>query len=225
MGTIESSIGKVSSEDRGPMKRYVVDDPTAEKENFFAQRDMLIQQQEQRLLNQERNESPTVAFVKKLNEEQFAEHEDLVRETRAKKNVIDPTKKTKLECLLGLRQKYDSINIDGHKVTLKSLSAKATKDIFEKMYKVKSEDELASPIEKMFDMRHLTLVYALYAFDDVKFSDILGEFDDFDTRLSLVEEMSDDAVKDIYSFFEEKIKFKFPTNEVETKELIGDIKK
>ena len=225
MGTIESSIGNVVSNDSGNQpRRYIVDDPTGENEEFvdpMAQRNMLLQQQQQLM----REKSPTTTFVRKLNEEQVKEHEDLVTEVRNRKKSLDPNKKTALEQLLGLKQKYGSINIDGHKITLKSLSAKATQDIFEKMYAVKDLTEANNPIEKMFDMRHLTLVYALYAFDDVKFSDILGEFDDFDTRLSLVEEMSDDAVKDIYAFFEENIKLKLPTNEGEAKEILGDLKK
>jgi hypothetical protein len=78
--------------------------------------------------------------------------------------------------------------------------------------------------EKIFDLRHFTLAYSLYAIDNVELSEILEDNDDFETRLSLIEEMSDNVIQELYKFFEDEIRIKDYNND-NGKELIGDIKK
>lgn len=215
MTEINSSIGKITS-DQKPMKRYTVDGPEADfgvKENPVETRRRRFQQQQQ----QPNVPNSRMAYVANNESE-----EDIFKQAermRAEKNKMAPDNKNKIEVLLGLKRKYGEITIDDHKIVLRSLSAKESKFIINSAYDIANE----KPIDKVYNLRHNTLAFSLFSIDGEEISDIIG--DDFDIKLSLIEEMSDEAIAELFKFYEDNIAVKMPQTEKEAKEVIADIKK
>ena len=191
MASIESTLGKVTSNEIGQVKRYVVDEPEMEERQNYVPDNYI---------------DPKVALkqaadIKKAN------------------NTLSDTKKSKLELLLGLKKSKKSIKIDGHTIVLQNLSSGDMKAGYKK---IAENDKV---VDQMFDTRHIFLSYSLYSFDGETISSLLGEDDDLDTRVSLIENMSEDAIKELYEFYNKSFEGVHPTSEEQFKEVTADIKK
>jgi len=219
MGRIESSIGSLAQNPRQErIKRLVVDDPTApqmEQPPVFDRRRAPV--------------DPSIAYAHEMahaNEViEVADGEDVfekVDEVRRKRNSLDPDKKNKLEVLLGLKRKYGKMDIDGHTITLRNLSAKESKQLVKSAFDLQKEQK---HVDQIYDIRNFTLAFAMYAIDDVKISDILGENDNLEMRVSMIEEMPEAAIVELHEFYENNIAVRQPQTEMEAKEVIEDIKK
>lgn len=191
MASIESSIGKVSSTERAPLKKFVVDDPSLEEEKF-----------EEKVIA-----DPGIA-LSQANALRRAKEESLTKE-----------KKSKLELLLGLKRTKTSIVIDGHTIVLQNLSSGDMKTAYKKI----AQQELY--VDQMFDTRHVFLAYSLYSFDGETISSLLGEDDELETRLSLIENMSESVIKELYDFYTKSFEEVHPKTEEQFKEVAADIKK
>ena len=213
MATIESQIGSVVSSQR-PMKKYTVDDPTLEPEelkdipvvNPLYLKQRAAQQQEE----QEIKPKTDAAIFEKYEQ------------AKINKNKISKDGKSKIEALLGLKKITKSITIDGIEITLKNLTGNGTRLAFKTI-----EEHAKNNIDIMFYSRHVYLALSLYKIEDQDISVLLGEGDEpnVDLRLSLIEELSEDTIKDLQDFYEKEIGIKSPITEGEVKEVNSDIKK
>ena len=140
-------------------------------------------------------------------------------EFRKVNNTISEGKKSKLELLLGLKKSKKSINIDGHTIVLQNLSSGDMKSAYKK---IAQNDKV---VDQMFDTRHIFLCYSLYSFDGETIADLLGDDDDLETRLSLIENMSEDVVKELYEFYNKSFEGDHPKTDEQFKEVTADIKK
>lgn len=223
MGRINSSIGSVAQnpQQTDNMKRFVVEDPTAPQQ-------MEQQQIEQPpVFDRRRSSNVPPNYVQAHAHEviDVGDEEDIfeaVEQIRKKRNSLDPDKKNKIEILLGLKRKYGKIKIDNHVITLRNLSAKESKRLVKSAFDLQKEEK---HIDQIYDIRNFTLAFAIYAIDDVKISDILGKNDNLEMRVSMIEEMPEDAIIELHKFYESDIASNQPKNEVEAKEVVEDIKK
>lgn len=199
MASIESTLGKVVSAESSPIKRYVVEEP--EMEQYEQQ-----YQQPQHPQIQGEYIDPRAAFKQ-------------VEEFKKINNTLSEGKKSKLELLLGLRKSKKSIKIDGHTIVLQNLSSGDMKSAYKK---IAENDKV---VDQMFDTRHIFLCYSLYSFDGETISSLLGDDDDLETRLSLIENMSEDVVKELYEFYNKSFEGNHPKTDEEFKEVTSDIKK
>jgi len=219
MVRIDSSIGSLAQnpQQSDKTKRFVVDDPTAPQE---------IEQQKpsfDRRRNYNVSTEPTMAQANEIIEVSDSDNIfEEVEEIRRKRNSLDPDKKNKLEVLLGLKRKYGKVNIDGHIITLRNLSAKESKQLVKTAFALQKDQK---HVDQIYDVRNFTLAYSIYSIDDIKLSDILGENDNLETRVSMIEEMPEAAIIELHEFYENNIAIKQPNTEVEAKEVIEDIKK
>ena len=200
MATIESSIGSVVSGSNQQMKKYVVDDPDI---------DMPVVNP---LYKPPTQEQPVLS-----EKEVF----DKYNEAKKAKVQISPDRKKKIECLLGLRRITKSTNIDGLNITLRNLNANdsrmALKTIAEKAM---------TNIDLMFYSRNVYLALSLYELDGEKVSELLGEEDlNVELRLSLVEEMAEEVVKQLHEFYQKEIGINLPQTGEEVGEVNAEIKK
>ena len=219
MVRINSSIGSLAQnpQQMDRIKKFVVDDPMAPQE---------IEQQKpsfDRRRNYNVSTEPTIAQANEIIE--VADTDNIfeeVEEIRRKRNSLDPDKKNKLEIILGLKRKYGKINIDGHIITLRNLSAKESKQLVKTAFDLQKEQK---HVDQIYDIRNFTLAFSIYSIDDVKISDILGENDNLEIRLSMIEEMPEAAIIELHEFYEKNIAMRQPNTEAEAKEVIEDIKK
>jgi len=206
MGRINSSIGSFAQNPNSAngVKKFTVDDPTMREPQV------------------ERHFQSTEPINEKI---EAAESEDIFKELeeiRQTRVSLEPDKKNKIELLLGLKRKYANLKIDDHVITLRNLSAKETKVLINTAFTMQLEDR---KVDYIYDIRNYTLAFAIYAIDDVKISDILGDNDNMETRISLIEEMPEDSVSEMHAFYEEHIVVKAPKSKEEAKEVIDSIKK
>jgi hypothetical protein len=139
---------------------------------------------------------------------------------RKNKNVLSKEKKDKIEALLGLKKIRESVEIDGHTIVLQNLCGADMAFALDIVANVSK-----NYLEQLFDTRHVYLALSLYSIDGEKFSDLLGNDDNFETRLSIVENMTEDALRILHDVFDNKINIKMPQTEKEAMEVASDIKK
>ena len=220
MGRINSSIGTLAqnSNSANTMKKFTVDDPTLQQEDVPQQAPIFDRRRAQQF--QATEEVPHAhERIDVADGEDVFEKVEEVRRTRA---ALEPDKKNKIELLLGLKRKYANVTIDGHEITLRNLTAKESKMLVKTAFTMQEENR---QVDQLYDIRNYTIAFAIYAIDDVKISDILGENDNMDMRVSLIEEMPESAVSELHASYEEFIAIKAPKTEAEVKEVIEDIKK
>ena len=210
MATIESQIGSVSANSGNqPMRRYVVDDPTMNEPivNPYYKPEMAVP-------NNQQNSPPQQTEEEKV----YFQYQEAKRQ----KNKISIESKNKIEALLGLRKITKSITIDGIKITLRNLNAHDTKLAF----KIIAENAVTN-VDLMFYGRNIYLALSLYELNGEKISSLLGEEAGIDValRLSLVEEMSEELVKELHTFYEKEIGINIPQTEKDIKEVNSEIKK
>jgi len=215
MVTTKSSIGEVSSTTQ-PIRRFVVDDPFVD--NVDNRRDNHV--------DNRTVERPVEDFQQEM--EQLKEKTECnssvleeMQERRKKVSSISKEGKKKLELLLGLKKDVKYTMIDNVKIGLQNLSSGDTKKMYERIYK--HEDVL--PVEMMFIIRNLALAFTLYSVDGELMSDVLGDFDNIDMRLDLVENMNEIAIKELYEFYEKEIAVAIPATMKEHEEVAAQIKK
>ena len=196
MASIESTLGKVSSSNSPQIKKYVVDQPQLKSNEQFEQE--LIQE--------------TLIDSKQA----LKQAEDFKKNTEV---AITKEKKSKLELLLGLKKSKKSIIIEGHNIVLQNLSSGDMKTAYKKI----ANQKLV--VDQMFDTRHIFLAFSLYSFDGELISNLLGDDDDLDTRISLIENMSEEVVKEIYEFYNNSFELIHPKSEEQFSEVTADIKK
>ena len=204
MATIESPIGSVVSTQNQHMKKYVVDD------------------------GQEVSGPVVNPHYKPPQKQEFAStdlsEKEIYEKYQAAKNEkaqISPDRKKKIECLLGLRRIVRSINIDGLNISLRNLNANdsrlAMKTIAEKS---------TTQIDLAFYSRNVYLALSLYELDGENISNLLGEEDvNIELRLSVIEEMSEDVVKQLHEFYQKEIGINLPQTVEENTEVNSEIKK
>jgi hypothetical protein len=221
MANINSSIGKLAqnSDSINQVKRYSVDDPTGIKEEDIPIYDKRHRRQGNEILNENLDAHERIDIAE--GEDVFKKIEE-IENLKKRKASIDPDRKSKIEVLLGLKRRYANTEIDGHVITLQNLSAKESKLLVKTAFTMQEENR---KVDQIYDIRNYTLACALYAIDDEKISEILGEDDNIETRLSLIEEMSETAISELHTFYEEKVAIKPPQDKKEAKEVIEDIKK
>ncbi len=196
MVTTHSSIGKISSTPQ-PTKRYIVDDPTAQ-----------------------RIEEP----IRPPNDEEMAElhmKQDIMEKVKAakeSKELITQTGRETIELLLGLKRKRESIIIDGVTITLQNLSGRNVKEIFSKLRELEESD--TKTVQTVYDARNLVLGCSLYAINNELVTNILGDNDSFEMRMSLIEEMAEVVIVELYTFYTNNL-----STDTDEKEVIADIKK
>jgi len=209
MGSIESSIGTTTtSSNKQQLRHFVVDNDENENEeqvDDFAEERAIVNEMREAQNKPIKTEDDVLSEVVQLRKE---------------KNVISKNSKNKLEALLGLKTIYATIDIDGVKITLKNLSALDMKNALDKISLLSK-----TKLQEVFDTRNVFLGLSLYKIDDQLMSDILGENDDIETRLSLIENMSEDAIAILDNFYDTKIKIKLPQKQNEAEEVISEIKK
>lgn len=214
MPTIESPIGKVvSSGNSAPMRRYVVSDqfedefdPGVEMEDEEAKPIQKQQVQKQRV------ESSEAA----------AEAKNLFNKLKKQKEEVAVDRKNKLEVLIGLKKRFKSINIEGHKIELKALSGGEFKSVFEFLSSKQNDPNVV----QVYNSRHAVLAYSIYSIDGEKIEDLVGEENDnFETRLAIVENLSDELISELHSFYEKEVHVQQPQTNEEVKEALKDIKK
>ena len=218
MGTIESSIGKVASKNQ-PMKRFVVDDPSLGS----AEHSPISPANPQAQILEEYapdlapgitdfdNQSPG----QQLDDKTMAEYQ----EAKRMKNRIAPEKKAKLEALLGLKRIRKTVPIDNHQITLQNIGGA---DMHEALRAVA---DCKTNLDFIYKSRHVLLALSLYAIDGQEISDILGDQDNLEMRLSVVENISDDALNELHAFYDKEIGVKIPQTGKEMQEIQSDIKK
>ena len=220
MGTIESSIGKVASKNQQPMKRFVVDDPTLggtsqpQEQTYQSQQEQARQEYAPDLAPGITNfdaQSPG----QQLDDKTMAEYQ----EAKRMKGRIAPDKKIKLEALLGLKRIRKTVKIDDHDITLQNISGA------DMMEALKAVAECKTNLDFIYKSRHILLALSLFAIDGQEVSDILGEEDNLEMRLSVVENISDDALNELHAFYDKEIGVKIPQTGKEMQEIQGDIKK
>lgn len=215
MGSIESSIGKVSSKISAAAvqqpKHFVVenaDDESFDNENPFDEYEDFIQESNETMMKKNSKGTEEDAALNK------------VVQMRKEKNIITKDSKSKIEALLGLKSVFANTEIDGLKITLKNLTALDMKNAFDKISQISK-----TKLQEVFDTRNVFICLSLYKLDDELLTDILGDDDDIDTRLSLVENMSEDVVTILENLYNSKIKINLPKTNEEAKEVIKEIKK
>ena len=178
------------------MKKFVVDEPGLKSNEQF----------EQELMN-ENFIDPKAALKQSA---------DFKKTTEVK---ITTEKKNKWELLLGLKRTKKSIKIEGHSIVLQNLSSGDMKAAYKK---IAEQDKV---VDQFFNTRHIFLAFSLYSFDGELISEMLGDDDDPDSRLSIVENMSEDVVKELYDFYNEQFNTVHPQSAEEFKEVSSDLKK
>lgn len=206
MAKFESPIGSVALSDSPKMKTYTVDDAATEE--------ALISSVQRRTF-----ETTTEQEVKEETDDEKVMKK--FKEAKTNKNKISDNKKMKLEILLGLKKYSETVEIDGHKIVLTTLSAGDKKLAYDTVATVSK-----TAFQEMFDTRHIFLALSIYSFDDDEISKLLGEENDnIEMRLSLIENLSDEVVSTLYNVYDKKLDVKMPKNEKEAKEVASDIKK
>jgi hypothetical protein len=222
MAIIESALGKVQSQNSSSLRNYVVEDPTLLPEeeprvnNQLSPQVQQVYQERLKQVQKVRELSEDEKFFMQANEE--CPVEVFETKVKAKKEVITESRKQKLELLLGLKKVKKSIVIDEYKIVLQNLSSSDMKCVFDKIA------DKTTMLDQMYYARQAYLAYSLYSFDGELISDLLGEDDGFEMRLSIIENMSDSVVNELYKFYETEIDFQ-PKNNEEAKEVVSDIKK
>jgi len=205
MATIESSLGSIPSSNSTPMKKWVVDDPTMDIPDSEIKNPHYKPVQQQMKVTPEKEQEMFEKF----------------QEAKRQKNTINPESKKKIEALLGLRKIIKSTTIDGITFTLKNLNANCTRIA----YKAVAERS-ATNVDMMFYSRNVYLALSLHEIDGQPIEEILGEKEiDIDTRLSLIDEMDDNIINELYSFYDKEIKIKLPDTAEAMAEVQGEIKK
>ena len=197
MSTITTPIGKIASS-KTQQKKYVVSE--FDEFDSFAE-DLEFQQQAEK--------------------SSLSEAASLIAKAKKAKEEVPVETKNKLEVLIGLKKKIKSINIDGHSISLKALTGGEVKKVFE--YLSSFKDDIG--IVQAYKSRHVILAYSIYSIDGEKVEDLLGDDDCFENRLAIVENISEEVLSDLHSFYEKEIVVKTPSNEQEVKEAIENIKK
>jgi len=224
MATIESQIGTVASGRNPQQKTYVVDDPTLDNNgepdmgnepvvNPYYKRTQIPQQsQRQQIQAQVQNSSQ--------NDEKI--FYDKINELKKNKKDISPESKRKIEALLGLRKIKKSITIDDTVITLQNLNSDFTRLAFKSI-----AENSKTNIDIMFYSRNVYLALSLFEINGEKVSDLLQEDDetDVDMRLAIVDDLAEEVVKELQSFYEKEIGVKIPENAQEIREVNSEIKK
>lgn len=140
----------------------------------------------------------------------------------ARKTYINPVVKEKLELLVGLKRKVDSITIDNTTFTLKSLSRKEYRLALKNTYlSFQAKEQLdISPAEFGLEFQCQQLALALMLIDEQEPFVFFGTDDPLKIASSL-EDLSEDLVSELFEFFKT---FKI-TNPPKTEELVEDLKK
>lgn len=215
MSVIESPIGKViSSGQSTPLKRYVVSDDERSKPNTQARRYYNS--------DVEDDFDPGLDIEPTIPERDPHEVKAYVDKLKAQKDKVAPERKNKLEILIGLKKKIKSIVVEGHTIELKALSGGEIKSVFEFL----SKDTNQTNIVQIYNSRHAILAFSLHSIDGELIEDLVGEENNnLETRLAIIENLSDVLVGELHSFYEKEVCVDRPKNELEIKEALQDLKK
>lgn len=206
MVTFESSIGTVASS-AAPLKRYVVDDPTAAAAAAPVRK-------EEPQIPQAQVEQP-----RKLSEEEiWQKYNDAKRERKE----ISPDKRRKIEALLGLRKVIKTINIDGMNFSMRNLCANDTRVALKSI-----AEHSTTNVDLMFYSRNVYVALTLYEINGESVAELLDENNgvDIELRLSLIEEMDEGVVKSLYDFYTKEIGISIPQTIEDVREVQAEIKK
>lgn len=214
MGKINSPIGSFAQNSSERFKKFTVDDPTLEGGD-----EGVSEGGDEGVSIDMRSTPQAHERIELADDDQLF---DKIDEMRRARNSLDPDKKNKIEVLLGLKRRYADREVDGHLITLRNLSAKETKAIVGAAYVMEKESR---KVDSLYDIRDYTLAFSIYAIDGEKISDILGDDDNMETRVSLIEEMPESAILELHSFYESEIAVKPPKDKREAEEVVEDIKK
>ncbi len=232
MSKIESSIGSVSyneghqQNEPPPMRRYVVDDPDMDDSVKFKQPASSLKGNATPSRSNTASVSSTVLGGRKIirnssiSEDQELEIMKAYQDLKNKEaEPITNIAKTKLEILLGLRKKELPIIIEGHEFMLGALSAQG----FQKLtHRIAMQ---TNGLDESFAVRNSTLAISLLSVDGESISSIIEETDelDLDTRVSVIENMAESVVSELWSFYQSNINV-IPNSHKEVKEVMGNLK-
>ena len=141
---------------------------------------------------------------------------------------IDPENKKRIETLLNLGVRRKVIEIDGHKIGIRSLPNKLVKQALRTtfLYLETADSDTVKRLESNFLMRNITLSYCLESIDGMLITDIFEDETSDIARLSLIEGMDEDVL-DIISKEYDKLSGKnaqLKTKE-DAEEVVQEIKK
>lgn len=224
MSKIESSIGSVSF-DNQQLKKYVVEDESSNSfsdleemppSNFKQTVEKSNNIQEKALLNGRK-------FIRNSSISEEKELEILEAYQGLKEKKLEPltqNEKNKLETLLGLRKRELPVIIDGHEFVLSALTALDFKKLTRRIV-----DKAKDAIDETFEVRNTTLAISLISLDGESISSMIEEGDDIDleTRISIIENMAESLVAELYTFYRENINV-IPTSQKEVKEVMSNLK-
>ncbi len=213
MATVESQIGEVSSNSTS-YKQYVVEDLSSEEEMINKPITNKSSIKPQEIPEEYRELASAEAAIAEA------------RQAKEAKNKISESGKNRIEILLGLRKNIKSTTIDGHKISLKSVESGDVKNIFTRVaeYELKAQENRKYYIEQVIETRNCMLAASLYAIDNELISNLLGDEDTLEMRLSIVENMAEEVVKELYDFYQAEVEVK-PKSQAEAKEVAEDLKK